>query len=276
MPYLVGTDEAGYGPNLGPLAITATVWHIPDDDMGIDLYRRLGTVARPSDPANRASSKLLFGDSKKLYTPGGGLAKLERGVLAAIYALPRHLPTTWRGLFQFCDVESLPQLDELIWYRDFDRPLPVAISRQQADDETRQLQPALEGAGVRLIDIQSRVVFPSRYNEYVERCDSKGLALSEWTLQLVRQVIEPLGAGNRLRSVRQTRRSKSLCGGTPAHLFGAFPGSAAGIAAGERLSLGSSSKSCRDPFHGQGGAISANGARVDGLQVLARIGHGRL
>ena len=30
MSYLIGTDEAGYGPNLGPLVISASVWHVPD------------------------------------------------------------------------------------------------------------------------------------------------------------------------------------------------------------------------------------------------------
>ena len=30
MQYLLGTDEAGYGPNLGPLVVTATVWEVPD------------------------------------------------------------------------------------------------------------------------------------------------------------------------------------------------------------------------------------------------------
>ncbi len=30
MPYLLGTDEAGYGPNLGPLVISASVWEVPD------------------------------------------------------------------------------------------------------------------------------------------------------------------------------------------------------------------------------------------------------
>ena len=34
MTLVIGTDEAGYGPNLGPLVVAATVWDVaaaPDD-----------------------------------------------------------------------------------------------------------------------------------------------------------------------------------------------------------------------------------------------------
>ena len=41
MAYLIGTDEAGYGPNLGPLVISATVWEVPDDVGGENLFDRL-------------------------------------------------------------------------------------------------------------------------------------------------------------------------------------------------------------------------------------------
>ncbi len=29
MGFVIGMDEAGYGPNLGPLVLTATVWEVP-------------------------------------------------------------------------------------------------------------------------------------------------------------------------------------------------------------------------------------------------------
>jgi hypothetical protein len=31
MALLIGMDEAGYGPNLGPLVISATAWEVPGD-----------------------------------------------------------------------------------------------------------------------------------------------------------------------------------------------------------------------------------------------------
>ena len=39
MAFLIGTDEAGYGPNLGPLTICGTLWSIDKDQTsGTDLY----------------------------------------------------------------------------------------------------------------------------------------------------------------------------------------------------------------------------------------------
>ena len=48
MPYLIGTDEAGYGPNLGPLVISTTAWRLPDDGLGawISVTRRRSSYVR--------------------------------------------------------------------------------------------------------------------------------------------------------------------------------------------------------------------------------------
>ena len=71
MPWVVGIDEAGYGPNLGPLVQAAVALHLPDDDpAGWDALKAV--VRRSHEPAD---GRLLIDDSKKVYT-GGGLAAL--------------------------------------------------------------------------------------------------------------------------------------------------------------------------------------------------------
>ena len=32
---MIGIDEAGYGPNLGPLAVAATVWRVAEEGSGV-------------------------------------------------------------------------------------------------------------------------------------------------------------------------------------------------------------------------------------------------
>jgi len=95
MPYLLGTDEAGYGPNLGPLVISASVWEVRGGVQGDDLYQRLRSVIVPTPARNkgaRTDLSLAIGDSKILYQPGNGLALLERG-LWAVWSLLDRRPT---------------------------------------------------------------------------------------------------------------------------------------------------------------------------------------
>ena len=88
MLYLLGTDEAGYGPNLGPLVVAATLWRVHEAEPGElpDLYERLASGVTAS-PAN--DGRLAIADSKQLYSSGNSLALLECGVLAALHVLTR-------------------------------------------------------------------------------------------------------------------------------------------------------------------------------------------
>ena len=85
MAIVIGTDEAGYGPNLGPLVIAASAWHVPDATINgsssCDLYDVLSqAICRESSGA----AQLAIADSKALYKPGGSLERLEAGVFASL------------------------------------------------------------------------------------------------------------------------------------------------------------------------------------------------
>lgn len=89
MRWVVGIDEAGYGPNLGPLVQAAVALRLPaDDPAGWDTLRPW--VRRCHEAAD---DRTLIDDSKKVYAGTDGLAKLERTV-AAVFPVE---PATWVG-----------------------------------------------------------------------------------------------------------------------------------------------------------------------------------
>ena len=188
---LVGTDEAGYGPNLGPLVISASVWAIDRDpaDTKLDdrLYRALRRVvcAAAADAHRR---RVAWADSKALYSPDAGLAILERGVLAAMHLLGG-CPADWRSLWQRLDPCAHDCLDALPWHISFNAPLPLAEEGLDLDALLPALSKGLAAAGVRLIGLRSRAVFPAQFNCLAEQHGNKAEVLSRVTLELIAEAL---------------------------------------------------------------------------------------
>src|ERR1700733_14114169 len=82
MAWIIGIDEAGYGPNLGPFVMTAVSCRVTNERASECLWSVLGdSVRRGSDPDD---GRLLVDDSKVVYSTTRGLLGLERGVQAAL------------------------------------------------------------------------------------------------------------------------------------------------------------------------------------------------
>ena len=188
MPYLIGTDEAGYAPNLGPLVISASVWWLDDEAIGNDLYRRLKRDVCRRSPRGGATRRLAIADSKALYTPAQGLQVLERGVLAALALLDR-CPSDWLDVWQLLDERSHAQLPDIPWHVNYDLRLPLAADPEDLVRLVPRLRRGLERAGVRLVALRSRAVFPDEFNRSTRELGNKAEALSQITLALVAETL---------------------------------------------------------------------------------------
>ena len=54
MGLVFGMDEAGYGPNLGPLVITVTAWEVPGSPTKIDLWNALSAAVAKTGRETKA------------------------------------------------------------------------------------------------------------------------------------------------------------------------------------------------------------------------------
>jgi hypothetical protein len=190
MRYLLGTDEAGYGPNLGPLVVAASAWELPERVAPEKLYDALGEVLCRAK-SHAADSRLEIADSKQLYQAGGSLAPLERAVLTMLALLGRAAScwsASWPAL---CGAAPSPTDP---WHAEYDEPLPLANA---ADDLARAVTLVADGCQarrVRLVELRADVVWPRRFNDELAACGNKAEVLSLTTLRLARALVEQLPA----------------------------------------------------------------------------------
>jgi ribonuclease HII len=182
MSWVIGIDEAGYGPNLGPFVMTAVALRVPDDAGGADLWQRLAAVVRrDTDPDD---GRLLVADSKVVYSPARGLGPLETAVLAA------HRPGSNGSLLLGHYLEALysssqPALRRECWYSGT-TALPVETESGRSEDAHARFAGACRGAGVTCGLVRGVVVCPHQFNALTDAAGSKGAVLRYGLAELVR------------------------------------------------------------------------------------------
>jgi hypothetical protein len=179
---VAGIDEAGFGPILGPLVVSAVVFELPDALVGADMWRALSPAVRKK-PAKRHTG-LAIGDSKKLYSPAIGLEHLERGALGMLgMATPR--TAGLRSLLGWLCPPAVGQMQDYPWYRGADVELPAAVEAAGLRLRAKHVAAAMEAAGVRLVAARSEVVLVGQYNRLVAASDNKATTLLDHTVRLI-------------------------------------------------------------------------------------------
>lgn len=202
MSLVIGMDEAGYGPNLGPLVVTASVWEVSGDPRKFDFWSSLeASVSQtPTD-----DGRLYIADSKAVYSPQRGLKDLERGVLA-VMSLTGQRPTSFRDFISRITGASLA-LDVEPWFAGVDLALPLVADATDIDSAAQMLSDNLQSRKISLRQLRSDVVLTERFNRVVTEHDNKasahasfvfGLLASVWPLDERTLVIgDKLGGRNR-------------------------------------------------------------------------------
>lgn len=191
MTLVIGTDEAGYGPNLGPLVIGATAWRVAAGPADVDAA--LAGVL--------AAARPLWGDSKAIYKAGSkagaGMEALERGVLVALALAGDEEPGSWPAL-----VESLAAgspgsaaiaLAEAATLEKV--ALPLGRHDPSCHERAAALRPLLTAGGVAPVAVRCRVVQPAAFNALLDRGLNKSDILSQATLDLAAGLATLAGAG---------------------------------------------------------------------------------
>jgi hypothetical protein len=191
MAILIGVDEAGLGPNLGPYVVTATVWEVPGKRADFDLWQALAEIVTHAPVAGDA--RLHIADSKAVFQPGQGLAALERGVLTALRWCCEVFPHSDRELRRQLSIDGEDQMGNDPWYGEDDLPLPTELDRAAIAEWTKSCRAALARSGIRLAAVHTAILEPSRFNALIDKHQNKAEALSTVSLRVLKRAVQSAG-----------------------------------------------------------------------------------
>ncbi|NLF32976.1 MAG: hypothetical protein GX591_19085 [Planctomycetes bacterium] len=208
MTIIAGIDEAGFGPLLGPLVVSAVVFEAPGDGE-VDFWRQLAPAVAKA-PGKRCAG-VAIGDSKRIYSPATGLVHLERGGLGFLSLLEQPCQSL-RALLAWLSPEVLGAMEEYPWYRQADLALPLEADATDLRLRANGVRAAMAAAGMKLLGAQVRLLPEGHFNRLVAATDNKATTLCDQTFSLIDWVWRnrPRGASVRIVVDRQGGRQHYL------------------------------------------------------------------
>jgi ribonuclease HII len=183
---LVGIDEAGFGPILGPLVVSSSSFSVPQQLLKSDLWQVLKKSA--ANKRKYLAGRLLIADSKKAHNKSLGIKHLQRTVLSCLKCRGQE-PSTLTELLKLLCPDYLEQLSEYPWYQKVDShklsadKADIALGAQVLSDD-------LSSNGIELLELKSRCLDVAYYNKMVNAVKNKANVLFTATSQLIKNAFD--------------------------------------------------------------------------------------
>jgi ribonuclease HII len=184
MAVLAGIDEAGYGPLLGPLVVSASAFSIPDSLLKADLWQLLKKSIAPQ--RKHLAGRLLITDSKKAYTRKSGVRHIQKTTLAVLKVLNAEVNDI-NSLFSFLCPDCLERLRDYPWYSN-GQPEPFGIDHTDIKIAAEVFASDMLQNGIRLLSVQTHCLDVGHYNRLVEAVKNKASVLFSTTTALIKYI----------------------------------------------------------------------------------------
>ncbi len=189
MSILVGIDEAGLGPILGPLTVSSASFSMSSDLISCDLWQVLKNCIAPS--RRHLAGRLLICDSKKAYSKSIGIVHLQRTTLSLLRCLG-HQPELLGSLFKVISPDCRSRLSQYPWHVNcdsvpliFDEP-DIALSSNvfTSDSSSNKIQ---------LLDLYNHCLDVGHYNHLIEKIQNKSVVVFNVICQLIKRNWDKFG-----------------------------------------------------------------------------------
>ncbi|QDV64838.1 ribonuclease H family protein [Crateriforma conspicua] len=214
--WLIATDEAGYGPKLGPLVIVATTWKLPTSEP--DFAKAFEHLAKP---VRCGEATIRIDDSKAIFRPASRNSKNAASLMPEIELpaalTPLHLVTSAVAATlevseknSACSREFTDWLDRINPQDASDRaqtpwldlqgtpPLMSPDSVRPILDHWCPTSTADEHSVARLCNVHCRVITAGRFNQICDDGKNKSDLLTQASLGLVRDAIVSADSNGKL------------------------------------------------------------------------------